>query len=78
MKDRKRVIFHYDSEPDNGKVSITMSFRDNLVFTNGGQTVVAGPGLDILGYAPDGLPLIAAKECLEEMIALVNAAIETE
>ncbi len=75
---RKRVIFHYDSEPDNGKEKIMMSFRDNVVFTYDGQSETIGPRLDVLGYAPDGLPLIAAKECLEEMLALVDAAMDEE
>ncbi|HHV09758.1 MAG TPA: hypothetical protein GXX75_05725 [Clostridiales bacterium] len=80
MKDRKRVTFHYDSDPDQGTIygKLGMSFCNNLIITNDKQTAVLGPNLDVLGYAPDGIPLIAAKECLEEMFALVNAAIETE
>ncbi len=80
MTDRKRVTFHYDSEPEGQMVhdKIVMTFRDNLVVTNSGQSATVGPVIDVLGYAPDGIPLIAAKECLEEMLVLVNAAMETE
>lgn len=80
MKDRKRVIFHYDSDPNEGSIygKLGMSFYHNLIITNDEQTAVLGPNLDVLGYAPDGIPLIAAKECLEEMLALVNAVLETE
>lgn len=75
---RKRVIFHYDSEPDNGKEKLTMNFRDNLIIANDEQTAIIGPTVAVLGYAPASLPLVAAKECLEEMLALVNSAMDTE
>ncbi len=80
MADRKRVTFHYDTDPDASSIygKLGMSFYNNLIITNDGQIAVAGPNLDVLGYAPDGLPLIAAKECLEEMLALVNEALATE
>ena len=80
MKDRKRVTFHYDSDPDGGSIygKLGMSFYNNLFITNDGQASVIGPNLDVLGYAPNGLPLIAAKGCGGEMLALANAAMETE
>jgi hypothetical protein len=76
MADRKKVIFRYDSAPEGPQIhdKIIMTFRDNLVATNDGRTETIGPSINILGYAPDGIPLVAAKECLEEMLALVNAA----
>jgi hypothetical protein len=80
MKDRKRVTFHYDTDPTAGSIygKLGMTFQDNLIITNDEQTAVIGPNLDVLGYAPDGIPLVAAKECLEEMLDLVNAAMGAE
>ena len=73
---RKRVAFHYDSDAVTGKIKCT--FRNNMVFTNDGRTETIGPSLNVLGYAPDSLPLVAAKEVLEEMLAVVNAAMGEE
>lgn len=73
---RKRVIFRYDSESVTGKIKCT--FRNNMVLTNDGRTDTMGPYLNVLGYAPDSLPLVAAKEVLEEMLALVNVAMGEE
>jgi hypothetical protein len=80
MVDRKTVTFHYDSTPEGLQIhdKVIMTFRDNGVVTNDGRTETLGPRINVLGYAPDGIPLIAAKECLEEMLALVNAAMEAE
>lgn len=80
MADRKRVTFHYDSDPTAGSIygKLGMSFYNNLIITNDEQIAVMDPNLDVLGYAPDGIPLVAAKECLEEMLALVNASMEAE
>ncbi len=80
MADRKRVTFHYDSDPTAGSIygKLGMTFQDNLIITNDERTAVIGPNLDVLGYAPDGIPLVAAKECLEEMLTLVNAAMGAE
>ncbi len=71
---RKRVRFSYDS----GNGEILMNFHNNVVITNADQIAVAGPRIRVTGYAPDGIPIIAAKECLEEMLAIVNAAMGTE
>lgn len=78
MKDRKRVIFHYDSEPYGQKNKLTMTFKNNQIVTYSGQTATVGPLIDVLGYGPSAVPLVAAKECLEEMLALVNVAMGVE
>lgn len=74
MKDRKRVTFHYDSEPYGQKNKLTMTFKNNLIVTNSGQTATVGPQIDVLRYGSNAVPLVDAKECLEEMLALVNVA----
>ena len=65
----KKVRFSYDSE----NKKILMTFKENMIITNDGQSETLGPNLDVLGY--DGIVLKAAKECLEEMLVLVNGAI---
>ncbi|WP_459479629.1 hypothetical protein [Clostridium saccharoperbutylacetonicum] len=65
---RKRVQFTYDSY--DGKILVT--FKNNMVVTNDGRCKTIGPSLDVLGYS--GFVLEAAKECLEEMLALVDGA----
>lgn len=65
----KKVSFHYDSE----NKSVLMSFKHNRVIRNDGESEVMGANLDVLDY--EGFVPEVAKECLEEMLALVNAAI---
>lgn len=84
---RKKVHFRYDSE----EKTIYMSFKNNLVITNeikddegeiitpeNARTVVTN-NVNLLGYDTkdyEGVVLTAAKECLTEMLDLVNARIE--
>lgn len=84
---RKRVNFRYDSKE---KV-IYMSFKNNLIITNeikdeDGNTITPEDtriaityDANLLEYDTedyDGIVLKAAKECLTEMLDLVNARIE--
>lgn len=69
---RKRVKFIYDSE----KSIVKTSWFGNSAITNNGESAFQQPDCDILGY--DGIQLHAARECLMEMLELVNAAIESK
>lgn len=78
MAARKRASFTYDSERTNKKILV--NWYNNLNISNDNKSVTHGPNLDILGWKMDGkdgdIVLTAAKECLEEMLALVNEAID--
>ena len=78
MSVRKRVSFTYDSERTNKKILV--NWYNNRNICNDNKSVTHGPNLDILRWKMDGkdgdIVLTAAKECLEEMLALVNEAIE--
>lgn len=69
--DRKIVNFRYDSE----EKKILMDFKNNLVVTNNGECELIGPNLEVIGA--NGIIVKAAKECLEEMLALINPIEET-
>jgi uncharacterized protein YuzB (UPF0349 family) len=66
--ERKKVQFTYDSYTR----KIIVTFKGNMVVTSDGRCKTIGPSLDVLGYG--GFVLEAAKECLEEMLALVDGA----
>ena len=68
--ERKIVTFRYDSE----NKTVLMDFKNNLVLTNDGEAVIIGPSLDVTNS--DGIVLTAAKECLGEMLALINPIAE--
>lgn len=78
MAARKRVSFIYDSERIDKKILV--SWHNNLNICNDNKCVTHGPNLDVLGWKMDGkdgdIILTAAKECLEEMLELVNEAIK--
>ncbi len=78
MADRKNVSFTYDTEKDDGK--ITANWSNNVIICNDGKCGIQGNNIDVLGYKMDGsigeTILTSTKECLEEMLALVNKAIE--
>lgn len=84
---RKKVHFRYDSE----EKTIYMSFKNNLIITNEikddeGKIITPERArtvpiydTNLLGFGTedyDGIILTAAKECLTEMLDLVNARIE--
>lgn len=78
MAEKKRVSFTYDTEKSDKKISVT--WCNNVVICNDGRNVIKEPNMDLLGWEMDGkdgdIVLTAAKECLEEMLALVNETIE--
>lgn len=67
---RKKVTLQYDSELG----TVKTSWFANSAITNDGESEFQAPGCNVLGY--DGIKLEAAKECLEEMLVIVNNAIE--
>jgi hypothetical protein len=68
--ERKVVTFRYDSE----NKTVLMDFKNNLVLTNDGEAVIIGPNLDVINS--DGIVLKAAKECIGEMLALIDLIAE--
>ncbi len=68
--DRKRVSFTYDSELQ----KVTTTWFGNMAVKNNGESALQEPTLEVLEH--NGIVLEAAKECLEEMLAFVNTAIE--
>lgn len=68
----KKVIFRYNSE----EKTIKMSFMDNLIVTNDGRTEIREQTTVSSGWDKESIPLIAAKECLQEMLVILDAASE--
>ena len=69
--DIKKVKFWYDSETK----TVKMSFRNNLVITNDGRTEVREHTTVSSGWGKDSIPLIAAKECLQEMLDILDGVL---
>ena len=68
-EERKRVRFTYDSELK----TVKATWSTNLAIINDNKCKFQEPDLNVL--EGDKIQLQAAKECLEEMLKLVNEAI---
>ena len=66
MHDKKIVSFTYDSV----EKSIKMTFQNNVVIKNSGESKTLDSNLDVLDHEP--FVFEVAKECIEEMLSLIN------
>lgn len=67
----KRVTIDFDNK-EIGPNKIKMTFYNNRVLSNDGQSCTMDPNLRVLGYSKDDIVYKSAKEVLEEMLKLVN------
>lgn len=68
--ERRKVWFKYDNE----NKTLLATFKGNMAYTDDGIGKEVRPNSDIL--RSDELVLGVAKQCLEEMLSLINGAIE--
>lgn len=68
----KRVTFHYNSE----EKTVEMSFHHNMMITNDGRIEIREQTTVSSGWDKESIPMIAAKECLQEMLDILEEASE--
>lgn len=68
----KDIIIRFKSDGETNALKLTCAEPKNMVITEGDEVLFCEPNQDILGLSSGDIRVKAVKECLSEILVLLN------